>query len=300
MIPAPREEFETVWNGATWRAHHAPAPAPTRGRPSYVLVAAAKAEYDAARMRRLYAKRRGQRLRARAARIGAKKAAEAARLAGNLPWRVAFRHLLPNSVGPLLAFTSINAAVAAAMRYVWPGNIRALRNAVLRGETDIASFLLDRGGDPNLFLADAALKGHRDIVALLLDRGNLKRRNRFNRAVEIASTALVEFCQQHGALYIDTCIEPWPGGYTDPSVSVSRRSNYALRETLLKLKPRYAGGPTAVIAHPIRTAPTSALAAMFCGREKMPPPIIEPTTRAVSAPSRSFWLDSWDIFGISL
>lgn len=81
MIPAPREEFETVWNGATWRAHHAPAPAPTRGRPSYVLVAAAKAEYDAARMRRLYAKRRGQRLRARAARIGAKKAAEAARLA---------------------------------------------------------------------------------------------------------------------------------------------------------------------------------------------------------------------------
>ena len=39
--------------------------------------------------------------------------AEAARLAGNLPWRVAFRHLLPNSVGPLLAFTSINAAFAA-------------------------------------------------------------------------------------------------------------------------------------------------------------------------------------------
>jgi peptide/nickel transport system permease protein len=39
--------------------------------------------------------------------------AEAARLAGNPPWRVAFRHLLPNSVGPLLAFTSINAAFAA-------------------------------------------------------------------------------------------------------------------------------------------------------------------------------------------
>jgi peptide/nickel transport system permease protein len=39
--------------------------------------------------------------------------AEAARLAGNRPWRVAFRHLLPNSVGPLLAFTSINAAFVA-------------------------------------------------------------------------------------------------------------------------------------------------------------------------------------------
>jgi peptide/nickel transport system permease protein len=39
--------------------------------------------------------------------------AEAARMVGNRPWRVAFRHLLPNSVGPLLAFTSINAAFVA-------------------------------------------------------------------------------------------------------------------------------------------------------------------------------------------
>jgi peptide/nickel transport system permease protein len=39
--------------------------------------------------------------------------AEAARMVGNPPWRVAFRHLLPNSIGPLLAFTSINAAFVA-------------------------------------------------------------------------------------------------------------------------------------------------------------------------------------------
>lgn len=39
--------------------------------------------------------------------------AEAARMVGNRPWRVAFRHLLPNSIGPLLAFTSINAAFVA-------------------------------------------------------------------------------------------------------------------------------------------------------------------------------------------
>jgi peptide/nickel transport system permease protein len=39
--------------------------------------------------------------------------AEAARMVGNRPWRVAFRHLLPNSIGPILAFTSINAAFAA-------------------------------------------------------------------------------------------------------------------------------------------------------------------------------------------
>ena len=39
--------------------------------------------------------------------------AEAARLAGSSPLRVAFRHLLPNSAGPLLALTSINAAFVA-------------------------------------------------------------------------------------------------------------------------------------------------------------------------------------------
>jgi hypothetical protein len=42
------------------------------------------------------------------------------------------------------------------------------------------------------------------------------------------------------------------------------------------------------MAQPINTAPTSALAAMFCGKENIPPPIIEPTTSATSAPSRSF------------
>jgi len=70
-----------------------------------------------------------------------------------------------------------------------------------------------------------------------------------NLSVEVASTALVELCQKAGARYIDTCIEPWPGGYTDPSLSISQRSNYALRENMLALRGKYAGGPTAVIAH---------------------------------------------------
>ena len=36
-------------------------------------------------------------------------------------------------------------------------------------------------------------------------------------------------------LYLDTCIEPWAGGYTDPSLTPSQRSNYALRESALAL-----------------------------------------------------------------
>jgi homospermidine synthase len=71
-----------------------------------------------------------------------------------------------------------------------------------------------------------------------------------NLSVEVSSVALAELAHEKGALYLDTCIEPWPGGYTDPNLSPSRRSNYALRETMLDLRRRLGpGGPTAVFGH---------------------------------------------------
>jgi homospermidine synthase len=70
-----------------------------------------------------------------------------------------------------------------------------------------------------------------------------------NVSVDVSSVALIELCQENGASYLDTCIEPWPGGYTDPGLSPSARSNYALRESVLALRPRYRGGPTAVVTH---------------------------------------------------
>jgi homospermidine synthase len=70
-----------------------------------------------------------------------------------------------------------------------------------------------------------------------------------NVSVEVASVALIELCQELGALYLDTCIEPWPGGYTDPNLSPSARSNYALRESALELRAQYPLGPTAVLTH---------------------------------------------------
>lgn len=70
-----------------------------------------------------------------------------------------------------------------------------------------------------------------------------------NVSVDVSSVALIELCQERGALYLDTCIEPWPGGYTDPGLPPSARSNYALRESALALRGRYSGGPTAVLTH---------------------------------------------------
>jgi homospermidine synthase len=70
-----------------------------------------------------------------------------------------------------------------------------------------------------------------------------------NLSVDVSSTAMIELCQEKGVLYLDTCIEPWPGGYTDPSLPPSARSNYALRESALALRQRYPRGPTAVVTH---------------------------------------------------
>jgi len=69
-----------------------------------------------------------------------------------------------------------------------------------------------------------------------------------NVSVDVSSIALIEFCRERGALYLDTCIEPWPGGYTDKSVPAAKRTNYALREAALALRDDRKG-PTAVITH---------------------------------------------------
>ncbi len=68
-----------------------------------------------------------------------------------------------------------------------------------------------------------------------------------NLAVDVSSRDLIALCRRRGALYLDTCIEPWPGGYTDASRSASLRSNYALREQVLAFGRERPGGPTALV-----------------------------------------------------
>jgi homospermidine synthase len=70
-----------------------------------------------------------------------------------------------------------------------------------------------------------------------------------NLSVDVSSVALVALAREVGALYQDTCVEPWVGGYTDPSLTASQRSNYALRESALALAQARPGGPTAAMTH---------------------------------------------------
>ena len=67
-----------------------------------------------------------------------------------------------------------------------------------------------------------------------------------NLSVDTSSVDLMAFAKDVDAFYIDTVVEPWPGLYTDATRSVSERSNYALRESLLDLRRRRPGGPTAI------------------------------------------------------
>ncbi len=88
-------------------------------------------------------------------------------------------------------------------------------------------------------------ENHCEILAPLLGAGDFL----LNLSVDVSSVALITLCRACGALYLDTCIEPWAGGYTDPALSPSQRSNYALRESALTLAADGNAGPTAVVGH---------------------------------------------------
>jgi homospermidine synthase len=67
-----------------------------------------------------------------------------------------------------------------------------------------------------------------------------------NLSIEVSSVAIMQLCHKVGALYIDTVAEPWAGFYTDPHLTASERSNYALREGVLDLRRAQKAGPTTI------------------------------------------------------
>ncbi len=86
---------------------------------------------------------------------------------------------------------------------------------------------------------------YREVLAPLLDPGDFL----LNLSVDVSSVALIRLARERGALYLDTCIEPWAGGYTDTRVTVEDRSNYAMRLEALALRKDDEFGPTALVTH---------------------------------------------------
>lgn len=85
-----------------------------------------------------------------------------------------------------------------------------------------------------------------EILSPLIKKGDFL----LNLSVEVCSRDLIRLAAEKGALYLDTCIEPWPGGYTDRSIPPEKRTNYALREEVLGLRKEFGSdAPTAVLTH---------------------------------------------------
>ena len=63
-----------------------------------------------------------------------------------------------------------------------------------------------------------------------------------NVSVNVSSLALIAWCQENGVMYLDTCLEPWEGGYADGELT-----NYALRQQAIRLREK--GRATALVAN---------------------------------------------------
>ncbi len=121
-------------------------------------------------------------------------------------------------------------------------------------------------------VAPLKVNNYRQILDGLLEPGDFL----LNLAVNVASVELIRYCQERGALYLDGSIEPWQGGYTDPALTLSARSNYGLREAARAL--RREDAPTAVLTHGANPGWVSHLVkqalldiARDCGRAALAP-----------------------------
>jgi homospermidine synthase len=86
---------------------------------------------------------------------------------------------------------------------------------------------------------------YRETLLPLLGAGDFL----LNLSVDVSSTALILLARERGALYLDTCIEPWAGGYVDTKLAVESRSNYNMRLEALALHDPAKKAPTAVLTH---------------------------------------------------
>lgn len=128
-----------------------------------------------------------------------------------------------------------------------------------------------------LLIEPLTRENYRRVLDPLLGAGDFL----LNLSVEVSSLALIEYAASRGALYLDSCIEPWAGGFTDPALSPDQRSNYALRESVLELRRRLPGGPTAVVTHGANPGLVSHLVkqALLDVAADLAPDVPEPRTR---------------------
>lgn len=122
-------------------------------------------------------------------------------------------------------------------------NFDRTRLVVIDPRADIARFLAEKG--IRHIQTHLTKENYKEVLKPLL-KGVRGQGFCVNLSVDAASVDLMRICRKHGMLYIDTVVEPWPGFYFDADADNAARTNYSLRETMLKEKARRPGGTTAV------------------------------------------------------
>ncbi|MCW8284188.1 MULTISPECIES: homospermidine synthase [Agrobacterium] len=122
-------------------------------------------------------------------------------------------------------------------------NFNRTRLVVIDPRADIAPFLAEKG--IRHIQTHLTKENYKEVLKPLL-KGVRGQGFCVNLSVDAASVDLMRICRKHGMLYIDTVVEPWPGFYFDADADNAARTNYSLRETMLKEKARRPGGTTAV------------------------------------------------------
>lgn len=87
-------------------------------------------------------------------------------------------------------------------------------------------------------------ENYASVLARFLKPGDIL----VNVSVNVSSVALIQWAQAHGVLYIDTCVEPWEGGYEATHQPVESTTNAALREEALALNQGQSPQSTAIVA----------------------------------------------------
>jgi len=86
---------------------------------------------------------------------------------------------------------------------------------------------------------------YKDILQKYTSKGDIV----INLTVDVSSKDLVYECQKNEVMYIDTCIQPWPGFFDNFNMNPSLRTNYSLREEMLKEKKNSKEKATAILSH---------------------------------------------------
>lgn len=139
-----------------------------------------------------------------------------------------------------LGFGSVGQALAPALLRHWA--LPASRIMAIAADAEGLSVAQELGIEHQVM---PLVRDNLDLVLSdVLKKGDLL----VNVSVDVSSCSLIEWCQANGVLYLDTCVEPWAGGYVaGEGRNLEQTTNYALRQSALALRGK--DRPTAVIAH---------------------------------------------------